>query len=158
MTSEKKKHKSENPVEALKKQNKELNEKHLRLRAEFDNYRKRTEKEMIERCAYANEKFISKLLGVIDDFELALLSCPKEFRKNAFYSGIKMILKNLFDILEKEGVTPISVTGDVFNPVHHEAIGTIESKDHKKDTILEIQKGYFYKDKVLRPAKVKIVK
>ncbi|MCK5039612.1 MAG: nucleotide exchange factor GrpE [Candidatus Aenigmarchaeota archaeon] len=155
------KHKKEskkNPLEELKKQNKELNEKYLSLYAEFENYRKRTENEMVDRIAYSNEKLVSKLLGVIDNFELAIVACSEEEKKKPFYSGMNMIFKNFLNVLEKEGLTPIQTHGSEFNPNHHEAIGTVESKEHKKDTILEVQKGYNYKDKVIRPAKVKIVK
>ena len=143
--------------EELKQQNAELHEKYLRLYAEFENYRKRTQKEMVDRCSYANEKLIFKLLSIIDDFELAINSCDKEAKKTPLYDGVNMILKNIISVLEKEGLTQISANGHEFNPQHHEAIGTIKSKEHKKDTVVEMQKGYSYKDKVIRPARVKIV-
>ncbi|MCK5477197.1 MAG: nucleotide exchange factor GrpE [Candidatus Aenigmarchaeota archaeon] len=144
-------------IEELKKQNAELHEKYIRLYAEFENYRKRTQKEMADRCSYANEKLIFKLLSIIDDFELALVSCSDEGKKSPLYNGVNMILKNFLFVLEKEGLTQIASSGREFNPQHHEAIGTIQSEEHKKDTVVEMQKGYSYKDKVIRPAKVKVV-
>ena len=147
-------------IKEMKKTIKELNEKYLRLYAEFDNYRKRTEKETMEKVAYANEKLIVKLLSIIDNFELALASCSEEDKKTAFFEGMKLILKNTIDVLEKEGVIPMNIIGKKFNHHHHEAIDIIEKKNNanEKEELLEVQKGYTYKDKVIRAAKVKVIK
>jgi molecular chaperone GrpE len=119
-----------------------------RLQAEFDNFRKRTEKEKYELLKNANEDLIVKLLGVLDNFELAL--------EHVEDKGIKMIYSELYSILEKEGLNIIKTEGD-FDPKIHEAIIQEEGKENEK-IVEELQKGYILNDKVIRPSKVKITK
>ena len=119
-----------------------------RLQAEFENFRKRTEKEKYEILKNANEDLIVKLLGVLDNFELAL--------KHVDDKGINMIYSELYSILEKEGLKIIK-TGKNFDPEIHEAIIHEEGEEDEK-IVEELQKGYTLNDKVIRPSKVKITK
>ena len=119
-----------------------------RLQAEFENFRKRTEKERLEILRNANEDLIIKLLGVLDNFELAL--------KNINDKGVSMIYSELYSILEKEGLKTIETEGK-FDPKKHEAL--IQEAGEEDEKILEeIQKGYTLNDKVIRASKVKISK
>jgi len=119
-----------------------------RLQAEFDNFRKRVDKEKQENIKNANEEIIVKLLGVMDAFELAL--------KHTDDKGIKMIYSELYSVLKKEGLKPIKVEGK-FNPEIHEALMQEEGKKDN-EIIEELQKGYTLNDKVIRASKVKITK
>lgn len=134
------------------KQQEESEENYLeqlqRLQAEFENFRKRTEKEKYEILKNANEDLIVKLLGVLDNFELAL--------KHVDDKGINMIYSELYSILEKEGLKIIK-TGKNFDPEIHEAIIHEEGEEDEK-IVEELQKGYTLNDKVIRPSKVKITK
>lgn len=119
-----------------------------RLQAEFDNFRKRVDKEKQDIYRNANEDLIFKLLGVLDNFELAL--------KHIDEKGIKMIYSELYSILEKEGIKPIKAEGK-FNPEIHEALMQ-EVGETENEIIEELQKGYTLNDKVIRASKVKITK
>ena len=134
------------------KQKKTKEEQYLeqlqRLQAEFDNYRKRTEKEKQEILKSANKDLIIKLLNIFDNFELAL--------KHTNNEGIKMIYSELYSILEKQGLISIKAQGK-FNPELHEVL---IQEEGKKDGIIleELQKGYTLNDKLIRASKVKISK
>ena len=135
-------------VDAPKEENKEkeLTEKLQRLQAEFENFRKRTEKEKAESKANANANLISELLTVLDNFELSL--------KHNEDKGVMLIFDELSKILEKQGLKKIDTTG-IFDPKFHEALMQVEGK--KQGEILEeLQKGYILNDKLLRASKVKI--
>ena len=123
--------------------------------AEFENYKKRVERDKQTFCELSNKAFIEKILPVIDNFELAL----KNVKDNSdFVKGMELIYSQLLTLLEKEGVKPINAVGEMFDPYLHEALMQEES-DKKVNTVLEeFQKGYFLKDKVLRHTKVKVAK
>lgn len=119
------------------------------LQADFENYRKRSEKENAEFKKYATKQLIINLLPVLDNFELALKSIND--------AGVKMIYAQLFDILEKHGLKQINPEGR-FDPKYHEALLQEES-DKEQNTILEVlQKGYIVGDAIVRPARVKIAR
>tara|TARA_Y100000310_G_scaffold340125_1_gene434882 strand:+ start:1853 stop:2326 length:474 start_codon:yes stop_codon:yes gene_type:complete len=123
-----------------------------RLQAEFENYKKRVDKEKVHFLEYSKAELIAKLLPIIDTFELALQNSQdnKEFAK-----GIEMIFGQLYSLLEQEGLRKIEVNGK-FDPFKHEVLMK-EGSDKEEDTILEeLQKGYMLKDKVLRHSKVKV--
>ncbi len=125
-----------------------------RLMAEFDNFRKRSEKEKADSYDYAISNTIVELLTVIDNFERAL---KVESADKAFYTGVEMIYKQFLGILEKLGVTPIEAEGQVFNPNLHNAILHIEDEAYGENTIVEeLQKGYQYKERVIRYSMVKV--
>ena len=138
--AEKKEHKKEKKNEYF--------EQLQRLQAEFENFRKRTEKERLEIYKNANEELVVKLLNILDDFELAL--------KNIDEKGVSMIYSELHSILEKEGLEIIKAEGQ-FDPKFHEAL--IQEEGEKDEMIVEeFQKGYMLNDKVIRASKVKITK
>lgn len=130
----------------------ELKNTAQRVMAEFENFRKRSDREKEEFCRYSDAQLIKKLLPVIDSFENALKTGCKEEN-----SGINLIYKQLMGILEKEGLREISCSG-CFDSNYHDVLLTEES-DKKEGEILEVlQKGYMYNDRVLRHAKLKISK
>ena len=137
----------------LAKEKKELQELLQRRQAEFENYRRRTERERIELGEYATMDTIKALLPVLDDFERALKaeSTDKEYAR-----GMELIHQRLSESLLKLGLEPIP-SAPVFNPHIHHAVEMVESKDHADQTILdEYQRGYYFKGKLLRPAMVKV--
>ncbi|MFH1126842.1 MAG: nucleotide exchange factor GrpE [archaeon] len=130
-----------------------------RTQADFENYRKRIEKEQDQSSQREVEKLAGNMLCIIDNLERALDASKKNHDLEALTKGIDMTHKNLIDILTKVGLKPIECIGNEFDPHMHEAIMTIESKDHKDNTVYEeLEKGYVLKNKVIRPAKVKVVK
>ena len=146
--------------EDLKKQLTEKNQKIeeltdtlKRLQAEFENFRKRVDKEKIEFMKYAHADVVANMLPVLDSFEIALKNTND---KEKFVEGMKMIYAQLYSVLEAEGLKPIKATGEKFNPYYHEVLMK-EDSDKPEETVLEeFQKGYLLNDKVLRHSKVKI--
>jgi len=140
--------------DGLKKERDELREIILRRQAEFDNFRKRTEKERSEYVQYAGAEIVRDLLHVIDDFERALKNtgASPEYAK-----GVEMIYGRLYDALKKSGLEPLETEGKMFDPYLHQAVERVESKDAADGTILaEFQRGYNFKGKLLRPSMVKV--
>jgi len=130
-----------------------------RLQADYDNYRKRTIKEHLEHIKRANKDLVSKLLPIIDNFELALDAGRKLEKDDDFYRGIKMIHDKLIEVLEKENVTVIEPIGEEFDPKVCEAAVTEAVKDVDEGKVLEVlRKGYMIDDFVIRPAVVKVCK
>src|SRR3989344_5141803 len=121
-----------------------------RLKAEFENYQKRVEKESTERVKFGSEDLILKLLKLKDSFERALCHA----KDDEFGKGIKMILNEFESVLEEEGVKAIDVIDKEFDVVKHEAIGVV--KGEKDKVIEEVEKGYQLFEKIIRPAKVKV--
>ena len=125
-----------------------------RLMAEFDNYRKRTEKEKQNIYDLAVSDTVTDLLGMVDNFERAL---KQNCEDKAFYEGVSMIYKQLMGTLEKHNVTPIEAEGKEFDPTFHNAIFHIEDETLGDNIIAEeLQKGYMYKEKVIRHSLVKV--
>ena len=147
-------------LEYEKKAN-ENEENYLRAKADLINYRKRKDEEVSKMLKYANEDLILEILPVLDNFERAIKMDDDnlEDEVSKFLSGVKMIYASLTSILEKYGVTEIKSLGEKFDANIHQAVMTDEVKDKEKDIILEVyQKGYMLKDKLLRPAMVKVNK
>ncbi len=135
----------------------ELYDKHLRLMAEYDNFKKRTQKEKEELFGYATADTVEKLLPVIDNLERALESI-KEEEKNTFSEGVEMVYRQILEIFEKIGVSEIEALGKEFDPNLHNAVMHIEDENAEENTIIEqFMKGYKYKDKVIRYSMVKVV-
>lgn len=142
-------------VEKLEKEKEEINTQLLRLQADFINYRNRVNKEKESSISYGMETIICEILPVIDNFNRALES--EENTEDNFYKGIKMIEKQLIDVLEKNSVIEIKALGQEFDPNFHHAVVMEESQEHGPNTVVEIlQKGYMLKDKVIRPSMVKV--
>ncbi|MBN1549481.1 nucleotide exchange factor GrpE [Candidatus Babeliales bacterium] len=133
----------------------------LRATADFENFKKRTEKEKVNWIKMAQGNLIQDLLEVIDDFERALNQTHEngsEQELDAWLRGFKLTSKSLYKFLEKFDVTEIT-EHEHFNPEFHEAVLHVESPDHISGAIVDvIQKGYMFKDMVLRPAKVSVAK
>ena len=124
-----------------------------RLQAEFENYKKRTEKEKEEFVRYAKAELVAKLLPVLDTFEIALRN-TKDHEK--FVKGMEMVFAQLFSALEAEGLRPIQAQGKKFDPYYHEVLLKQESDKEEGIVLEELQKGYMLKDKVLRYSKIKV--
>ena len=128
----------------------------LRTQAEFENYKKRTEKEMCGFRDFANAQLVKDLLVVIDDFQNALAS-PAKGADEQFVKGMELIYRNFFDVLEKEGLGEIRPENESFDPWKHEAVEMIPTDEVPEHTVIGvIQPGYQFKDKVIRPAKVRV--
>ncbi|MBL7055476.1 nucleotide exchange factor GrpE [Candidatus Woesearchaeota archaeon] len=156
-----KKHPEKKPKEKKPKEKKptdkerigELTDSIQRLQAEFENYKKRVDKEKEQFVKYAKAEVIEKILSVIDTFEIALKANKQE---TEFSRGMDMVYSQLFSALEKEGLRPIESLGKKFDHNYHEVMLKQES-DKEEDTILEeLQKGYMINNKILRHTKVKI--
>lgn len=153
-----KKDKKGKKIEELEKQLKESEEKALLAKADMINYRKRKDEEITRILKYANEDIVRELLPVVDNFERAIKMDDNnlEDELSKFLEGFKMIYCNLVSILEKNEVKQIDGINKPFDPTYHQAVMT-EASDKEKDMVLEVlQKGYLYKDKVIRPAMVKV--
>jgi len=131
--------------------------RYLRLYADFDNFRKRSQKEIQEIYRYAGEQLIKDILPVIDNFERALDSL--EDKESSVYEGVELIYKQFKTVLEKHDVREIEALGKAFDPNFHDAVMTVESEELDNDTVAEVLlKGYTYNTKVIRPSMVKVAK
>jgi molecular chaperone GrpE len=141
----------------LAQQNAELQDRLLRLQAEFDNFRKRTERERLDFAEYAGEQAVRALLPILDDFERALKAAASGAEGADFVRGIELIYNRFLDVLKKQGLEPISTEGAQFDPHLHQAIGRVESAEHEDNTIVqEFQRGYNFKGRLLRPSMVQV--
>ena len=138
---------------------KEWEDKYKRLLAEFDNFRKRSEKESAMMIDIGASMILTKILPIVDNFERALKTLPEEIKENSFEDGIDKIYKQILKTFEDLGVKPIEAVGKPFDPNLHNAVMTDETGDAEVDTVTEeLQKGYTYKDQVLRHSMVKVKK
>ncbi len=137
----------------------ENHDRFLRVAAEFENYKKRMEKEKSDLIKYANEGLMKELLGVIDNLQRALEQAEQNAQAESLVEGIRMILKQMEDTLGKHGVFEIQALGKAFNPNLHEAMMHEAANEHAENTVIdEFQKGYVLKDRLLRPSLVKVSK
>lgn len=125
-----------------------------RAQADSVNYRKRLEQEREEAVKYANTNLLSKLIPVLDDFDRALCNVPKEIADVPWVKGVKLIQESMLKTLETQGLKPINCVGAAFDPSYHEALMTCKGKEGI--VIQEIQKGYMYNNRLLRPARVMV--
>lgn len=141
----------------------ELNDKNLRLMAEFENFRKRSEKEKDQMFETGAKSVIEKVLPVIDNFERALDMASADTGEgedaDPFMDGMKKVYKQLMDELEKIGVTPIEAVGQEFDPEYHNAVMQVDSEEYDSGIVAqELQKGYRYNDSVVRHSMVGVAK
>ena len=132
----------------------DLQDRLLRRQAEFDNFRRRADRERMDLLEYANTETVRSLLPILDDFERALKieSADKEYAR-----GMELIYQRLSDTLKKLGVEPIETRGQKFDPHVHHAVEMVETDEHEDHSILdEYQRGYNFRGKLLRPAMVKV--
>lgn len=142
---------------AKKAQAEECLNRLIRLQADFDNYRKRTAKEKEEVFKYASASLCEALLPVLDNFQLALAA--KDQNPAQVAEGVDMIFRQLQDVLQKEGLTPVAAVGEQFDPTRHEAVMQEITDEYDDNTVIEeFRRGYYLKDKLLRPAMVKVAK
>ena len=135
----------------------ELSDKLLRQMAEFDNFRKRTEKEKSGMYEIGAKSIVEKLLPVVDNFERGFLSVAEEDKEDAFVTGMEMVYKQLMTMLETVGVKPIEAVGQEFNPDLHNAVMHVDDEEVGDNIIVEeFQKGYTYRDSVVRYSMVKV--
>jgi molecular chaperone GrpE len=140
--------------DGLKVERDELRELLLRRQAEFDNFRKRTEKERSEYLQYAGMELVRDMLPILDDFDRAL---KVEGGNPEYTKGVEMIYSRMYDTLKKLGLEPIETGGKTFDPHLHQAVERVETTDAPDGTILgEFQRGYHFKGKLLRPSMVKV--
>jgi molecular chaperone GrpE len=144
------------PEELMKAEIEQLNDKYIRLFAEFDNYKRRTAKERLELFSMANRETILALLPVLDDFERAMKAFQNTAEAASLKEGVELIYTKFNQIMQSKGVKPMESIGQPFNIDFHEAITNISapSEDMKGKVIDEVEKGYFLNDKVVRFAKV----
>lgn len=157
----KKDKKKDNEIEELKKKIAELEDKNIRVTADMVNTIRRKEEETVRIMKYANESIITELLVVLDNFERALVMDNEnpDDEVSSFLRGMKMIYDNFKNILEKYEVKEIDALGKEFDPNYHQAVMQAEDPDKESNIVIEVmQKGYTYKDKVIRPSMVKVNK
>ena len=146
-------------VARLQEREKELHEKFLRLKADFDNFRRRNRKELQEGITRANEELIKQLLPVLDNLDRALaVQC--DVSGDSIREGVELVYRQFVDILGKEGLEPIEAVGQGFDPTIHAAamVETVDNPELDNQVIQELQKGYSFRERVLRAAVVKVAK
>lgn len=138
----------------------EAQEKYLRTYADFENYRKRMQRDLADFRKYANEQMALELLPVVDHLGLAIKHAADSGAPNdALMQGVELVHKQFRDMLEKFGVKPFKAEGEPFDPAKHDAMMQVETADAPENTVVRVlQDGYYYHDKVLRHAKVGVAK
>jgi molecular chaperone GrpE len=132
----------------------DLQDRLLRRQAEFDNFRRRADREKAEVIEYANSESVGAIVPILDDFERALKAGNND---SEYARGMELIYQRLADALKKLGLEPISAKGQKFDPHVHHAVDKVETADEEEDTILdEYQRGYNFRGRLLRPAMVKV--
>ncbi len=145
-------------VLALQEQAKDYKDKYLRVLAEFENARRRQERDKAEFVKYANEGLIVEFLSVLDDLERSVTTAREKHQDyESFIHGVEIVMKRVYDLLKKQGVEPIESLGKMFDPHSHEILMQSPSPEHEHGTVIqELQKGYRIGDRVLRTSKVAV--
>jgi molecular chaperone GrpE len=144
-------------TEELKNENTSLKDQLLRKQAEFENYRRRTERERADVYKRGKKEVLIEMLSVLDNFERAILSVSKTAEEDALKLGFELIYKQFKDILTRMGIEPVESVGQFFDPHVHEAVTIEQTSEHEANTVIEeFQKGYKLGDQLLRPAQVKV--
>src|SRR6266487_4074898 len=126
----------------------------LRSQADFENYKKRSAREKEDAIKYANRSLLERLVGIIDNFELGLAAAKEQGADSPIYSGMVLVQKQLNDLLAENGLQPIEAEGKTFDPNLHEAIAHEPSELPEETVIRQTRRGYRFKDRLLRPARV----
>lgn len=144
-------------LDELRSQLDEQRQRLLRLQADYDNFRRRTRQEKEDFAKYASSEVVEKLLPVLDNFDRALAAGRSGNDYEALIKGVDMIYRQFKQVLEQVGLSEMNAVGQPFNPEYHNAVMKVEDEEHEEGIVLEeLQKGYMFKDKVLRPAMVKV--
>ena len=137
----------------------EARDEYLRLYAEFENFKKRANKDKDDLARYANENIIMELLPSVDNLEIALKHADDEVTNEAFLEGVQMTLRELYRIFEKFGVKPIKAEGEAFDPEFHHAVAHLEVDDMEEGmVVVELRKGFTLHGKILRASMVSVSK
>lgn len=157
-TEEKKeKKKKKDKKDKLQEQIDELNDKLLRNRAEFENFRKRSEREKSQMYEIGAGNIVEKILPIIDNFERGLAAVPEDEALKAFKEGFDMIYKQFMTTLDEIGVKPIEAVNNQFDPEYHNAVMHIDDDEFEENVVVEeFQKGYTYHERVIRHSMVKV--
>jgi molecular chaperone GrpE len=146
----------ERELEETKRSDAEHRSNWHRAAADFANYKRRTDEERATLGQFSNAVLISKLLGVLDDFDRALENVPPDAHES-WVDGVRLVERKLRNVLESEGVTPIEAVGQPFDPNLHEAVVHEETADHPDNHVIdEVQRGYRLHDRVIRPSLVRV--
>jgi molecular chaperone GrpE len=146
-------------LDEKKKESEEMYDRLLRATADFENFKKRSEREKLDRIKFANEELMKELLPVVDNLERALASSESTRDTEAIKKGIGIVLDQVLKTLQKFGLSGYTSVGETFDPNRHEAVEQVESTEHEANTILdEFQKGYFLNGRLLRPALVSVTR
>jgi len=148
----------ESPLDALRREKDALQDRLLRTAAEFDNYRKRVERDRRDQLDAMSADALADLLPILDDLERAL-QAPATGAADSFRKGVELIHRQMLELLRKRGVKPIQAVGADFDPRFHESVMSEPSPDHREgEVIQELRRGYTLGDRLLRPAMVKVAK
>ena len=135
-----------------------LQDKYLRLAAEFENYKRLAQREQREVLRFANENILKELLPVLDNLERAIECSKGSQERDALVQGVELTLKQFLETLTKFGVRPVASVGQAFDPSYHQAVSQVQSSSAPSNTVIEeYQKGYLLHDRVVRPAMVAVV-
>ena len=150
---------AEQEMAKMQQELEEANDTMLRLAAELDNYKKRVAKERESLIKYAAQDIIQQLLPILDNFGRAIESADKSKDCDSLLEGVRMISKQMYDVLERKGVSKIDAVGKTFDPTIHEAVMHMPSEEHPENIVIEeLQKGYMLHDRLIRPSAVAVSK
>jgi len=145
-----------NELELLRAEAAQYKDSYLRATADFQNFKRRAEKEKADIYKYAGEKLLTDILPIVDNIDRAMSHVPEE-EQGGLAEGLRMIQKSLLNLLEKNGVEPIDAVGEVFDPQVHHAVQMVASDEHEAQQVIEeYQKGYKLNGKVIRHSMVKV--
>lgn len=144
-------------IKQLETEKEEFKNKYLRTQADFDNFRRRTQKERENDLKYKSQELVSEILPVLDNFNRALQTEVNDEGTQSFVDGVKMVYNQLHQALEKAGVEEIKAENEQFDPNLHQAVMQVKEEGYESNQIVEVlQKGYKLKERVIRPAMVKV--
>ncbi len=147
----------EERIKELETELAESRERYLRLYAEFENYKKRVQKDKEEMLKYGTEPLLQELLTVLDNLEMAIQHAEKEVSAESLIQGVELTLKEFRKVLNKYGISEIEAVGKPFDPAYHHAMSEVERSDLDDKTVVEeYRKGYMLKDRTIRPALVAV--
>ena len=144
-----------NELEAKKKEANENHDKWLRLCAEFDNFKKRMQREKADFIKYAGEKIVRDLLPIMDDLDRAIIAGKENHKDDDFIKGIEMVVNQIINSFKTHGAKPFDSLGQFFDPNKHQAVSKISTEDHEDHAVMEeLRKGWMFNDRLIRPAMV----
>ena len=157
---DKRREKLQHEIEELQRELEQANDKYVRAYAEFDNVKKRLQRERDEFTRFASEAMVRQLLPIVDSLDQALLAVDESSDASGVIKGVRLIHRQLTGLLEKEGVQRIAAIGERFDPHRHEAVAQVDAGDGQPDNhvVEEVQVGYTMHGKVIRPAMVKVTR